>query len=113
MGLVLGKEREEDFRWAEIVIRVAGVRRDSPYLRLASENGASIEQEIAFFFKACMGRIIGVTGTRGKTTTSTLIYDILRSTGIPTTICGNDSGINNLSLLQTIKTQTLVVLTLS
>src|SRR6266849_6170875 len=110
---VLGKHREEDFRWAEIVIRVPGVRRDSPYLRLASENGASIEQEIAFFFKACMGRIIGVTGTRGKTTTTTLIYEILRANGTPTTIGGNVSGIETLSLLPTITPQTLVVLELS
>src|SRR5260370_4606319 len=110
---VLGKHREEDFRWAEIVIRVPGVRRDSPYLRLASENGASIEQEIAFFFKACMGRIIGVTGTRGKTTTTTLIYKILRTNGTPTTIGGNVSGIETLSLLPTITPQTLVVLELS
>ena len=110
---VLGKHRDEDFCWAEIVIRVPGVRRDSPYLRLASENGASIEQEIAFFFKACMGRIIGVTGTRGKTTTTTLIYEILRANGIPTTIGGNVSGIETLSLLPTITPQTLVILELS
>ncbi len=110
---VLGEHRDEDFRWAEIVIRVPGVRRGSPYLRLASENGASIEQEIAFFFKACPGRIIGVTGTRGKTTTTTLIYEILRTNGTPTTIGGNVSGIETLSLLPTITPQTLVVLELS
>lgn len=110
---VLGEHRDEDFRWAEIVIRVPGVRRDSPYLRLASENGATIEQEIAFFFQACPGRIIGVTGTRGKTTTTTLIYEILRANGTPTTIGGNVSGIETLSLLPTITPQTLVVLELS
>src|SRR5216110_1240190 len=46
---ILGEHREEDFRWAEIVIRVPGVKRSSPYLRIARENGAQIEQEIAFF----------------------------------------------------------------
>jgi UDP-N-acetylmuramoylalanine--D-glutamate ligase len=110
---VLGEHRDEDFRWAEIVIRVPGVRRDSPYLRLANENGASIEQEIVFFFQACPGRIIGVTGTRGKTTTTTLIYEILRANGTPTAIGGNVSGIETLSLLPTITPQTLVVLELS
>src|SRR6266700_6484295 len=79
---VLGEHREEDFLWAELVIRVPGVRRDSPYLRMARENGASIEQEIALFFQACPGKIIGVTGTRGKTTTTTLIYEILRANGM-------------------------------
>jgi UDP-N-acetylmuramoylalanine--D-glutamate ligase len=110
---VLGEHREEDFLWAEIVIRVPGVRRDSPYLRIASENGARIEQEIAIFFQACPGRIIGVTGTRGKTTTTTLIYEILRANGMPTVIGGNVSGVETLSLLPTITPETLVVLELS
>src|SRR5690349_7038469 len=76
---VLGEHREEDFRWAEIVIRNPGVPQDSPYLRIARQHGARIEMEIALFFQACPGRIIGITGTRGKTTTTSLIYEILRA----------------------------------
>lgn len=110
---VLGEHRDADFLWAEIVIHVPGVRRDSPYLRLAREHGARIEQEIALFFQACPGRIIGITGTRGKTTTTTLIYEILRASGMPTTIGGNVSGVETLSLLPVITSQTLVVLELS
>ena len=110
---VLGEHRDEDFLWAEIVIRVPGVRRDSPYLRMARENGARIEQEIALFFQACPGRIIGITGTRGKTTTTTLIYEILRANGMPTAMGGNVSGVETLSLLPTITPETLVVLELS
>ena len=110
---VLGEHRDEDFLWAEIVIHVPGVRRNSPYLRLARENGARIEQEIALFFQACPGRIIGITGTRGKTTTTTLIYEILRAHGTPTTMGGNVSGVETLSLLPMITAQTLVVLELS
>jgi UDP-N-acetylmuramoylalanine--D-glutamate ligase len=110
---VLGEHRDEDFLWAEIVIHVPGVRRDAPYLRLARENGARIEQEIALFFQACPGRIIGVTGTRGKTTTTTLIYEILRVSGRPAVIGGNVSGVETLSLLPKITPQTLVVLELS
>jgi UDP-N-acetylmuramoylalanine--D-glutamate ligase len=110
---VLGEHREEDFRWAEIVIRVPGVKRSSPYLRIARENGAQIEQEIAFFFQACTGRIIGITGTRGKTTTSMLIYEILRASGARTVIGGNVAGVETLSLLPTITPETVVVLELS
>jgi len=110
---VLGEHREEDFRWAEIVIRVPGVKRSSPYLRIARENGAQIEQEIAFFFQACTGRIIGITGTRGKTTTSMLIYEILRASGARTVIGGNVAGVETLSLLPTITPETQVVLELS
>jgi UDP-N-acetylmuramoylalanine--D-glutamate ligase len=110
---VLGEHRDEDFLWAEIVIRVPGVHRDSSYLQLARENGASIEQEIALFFQACPGRIIGITGTRGKTTTTTLLYELLQANGMPTTIGGNVSGVETLSLLPTITPETLVVLELS
>ena len=110
---VLGEHREEDFRWAEVVIRVPGVKRSSPYLSIAREHGAQIEQEIAFFFQACSGRIIGITGTRGKTTTSMLIYEILRASGARTVIGGNVAGVETLSLLPTITPETLVVLELS
>lgn len=110
---ILGQHREEDFRWAEIVLRVPGVKRTSPYLRIAREHGAQIEQEIALFFSACPGRIIGVTGTRGKTTTSTLLYEIVKATGQPTVLGGNVSGVETLSLLPTITPQTQVVLELS
>src|SRR5437763_6941347 len=110
---VLGEHRTEDFLWAEIVIHVPGVRRDSPYLRVARENGARIEQEIALFFEACPGKIIGVTGTRGKTTTTTLIHQILRANGMNTVIGGNVSGVETLSLLPMISRETIVVLELS
>src|SRR6266852_2517319 len=110
---VLGEHRHEDFLWAEMVIRNPGIPLTSPYLRLASEHGASIEMEIALFFLACPGRIIGITGTRGKTTTSTLIYTILRESGVPTVLGGNVAGVETLSLLPQITPQTLVVLELS
>src|SRR5581483_3707564 len=110
---VLGQHREEDFIWADIVIRNPGVPRSSPYLLLAQEHGARIEMEIALFFLACPGKIIGITGTRGKTTTSTLIYEILRAQGVPVVLGGNVAGVETLSLLPHITTETLVVLELS
>jgi UDP-N-acetylmuramoylalanine--D-glutamate ligase len=110
---VLGEHREQDFLWAEIVIRNPGVPRSSPYLRLAQEHGARIEMEIALFFLACPGRIIGITGTRGKTTTTTLIYEILRDNGARTVLGGNVAGVETLSLLPQITAETLVVLELS
>ncbi len=110
---VLGRHREEDFLWAEIVIRNPGVARSSPYLRLAREHGAQIEMEIALFFLACPGRIIGITGTRGKTTTTTLLYEILRNSGAATVLGGNVAGVETLSLLPYITPTTQVVLELS
>jgi UDP-N-acetylmuramoylalanine--D-glutamate ligase len=110
---ILGQHRNEDFAWAEIVLRVPGVKRTSPYLRIAREHGAQIEQEIALFFNACPGRIIGVTGTRGKTTTSTLLSELVKATGQPVVLGGNVSGVETLSLLPSITPETQVVLELS
>ncbi|MBE3561926.1 MAG: UDP-N-acetylmuramoyl-L-alanine--D-glutamate ligase, partial [Ktedonobacteraceae bacterium] len=92
--------------------------RSSPFLRLAETHGARIEMEIALFFLACPGRIIGITGTRGKTTTSTLLYEILRAQhaagqGAPAVLGGNVAGVETLSLLPRIDARTLVVLELS
>jgi UDP-N-acetylmuramoylalanine--D-glutamate ligase len=110
---VLGQHRVEDFIWAEVVLHVPGVRRTSPYLQVAREHGAQIEQEIALFFSACPGHIIGVTGTRGKTTTSTLLYEILRASGQRVVLGGNVAGVETLSLLPAITPETQVVLELS
>jgi len=109
----LGKHREEDFLWADIVIRNPGVPRSSPYLRLAEEHGARIEMEIGLFFLACPGRIIGITGTRGKTTTTMLLYEILKAANRPVVLGGNVAGVETLSLLPSITPETLVVLELS
>lgn len=110
---VLGQHRNEDFLWAEVVIPVPGVKRDSLYLRMAREHGAYVVQEIALFFEACPGRIIGITGTRGKTTTTTLIYEMIRAAGRPAVLGGNVSGVETLSLLPAITSATQVVLELS
>lgn len=110
---VLGEHRNEDFLWAEMVIRNPGIPLSSPYLQLAQKHGATIEMEVALFFLACPGRIIGITGTRGKTTTSTLIYNILSESGAHTVLGGNVAGVETLSLLPQITPETLVVLELS
>ena len=110
---VLGQHRDEDFLWAKIVIPVPGVKRNSPYLRMAREHGAYVVQEIALFFEACPGRITGITGTRGKTTTTTLIYEMIRASGQPVVLGGNVSGVETLSLLPAITSATQVVLELS
>lgn len=110
---VLGQHRDEDFVWADIVIRNPGVRRTSRYLQLAQAHGARIEMEIALFFLACPGPIIGITGTRGKTTTTQLLYNVLSAHGLPTILGGNVAGVETLSLLPQITPQTNVVLELS
>ena len=80
--LVLGRHREIDFRNADIIVQNPDVPKESKYLKIAKKAGILIENEASLFFKNCAAKIVGVTGTRGKSTTSTLIYEILNKSEI-------------------------------
>src|SRR5260370_5555165 len=86
---VLGRHAEADSGWADVVIRTPDVRRASPYLRIAEEHGARVEMEMTLFLVACRARTIGVTGTKGKTTTATLIHTILQERWPHAVVAGN------------------------
>jgi UDP-N-acetylmuramoylalanine--D-glutamate ligase len=109
---VLGRHDEADFRRADVVVRNPNVPRNSPYLAIAREAGARVEMEIAWFFRACPGPIAGITGTRGKSTTTTLLHAILRQAGLDPLLGGNLGGIETLSLLPQITPQRWTVLEL-
>jgi len=109
---VLGHHREEDFRQAELVIRNPGVPRESRFLAIAREHGARIEMEMTLFFRLCPGPILGVTGTRGKTTTTMLAGAIMRQQYPETVVAGN-MRVSALEQLPRITSTTPVVLELS
>ncbi len=85
----LGRHNEAEFAWADLVVRNPGVPRESPWLDLARRLGARIEMEMTLFFQACSAPIIGVTGTKGKTTTTTMIAAMLREQWPDVRIAGN------------------------
>ncbi|HEX6122040.1 MAG TPA: UDP-N-acetylmuramoyl-L-alanine--D-glutamate ligase, partial [Ktedonobacterales bacterium] len=109
---VLGRHEMADFERAAVVVRNPGVRRNSPYLAAARAAGARVEMEIAWFFRACQGRIAGITGTRGKSTTTMLLHHILSGAGLEPLLGGNLGGIETLSLLPQIAPGRWVVLEL-
>ena len=78
---VLGRHRLEDFTEADMVIKNPSVRWDNNYILAALEKNVPVEMDSSLFFKLCENPIIGVTGTRGKTTTASLIYEILKIAG--------------------------------
>ncbi|HST89141.1 MAG TPA: Mur ligase family protein, partial [Ktedonobacterales bacterium] len=96
---VLGQHDPADFARADVVVRNPNVPRHSPYLAAARAAGARVEMEIAWFFRACRAPIAGVTGTRGKSTTTTLLHAILREAGMHPLLGGNLGGIETLALL--------------
>lgn len=109
---VLGEHRDADFRSAEIVVRNPGVPRESRFLQIAREAGAAVEMEMTLFFRLCPGPILGITGTRGKTTTTLLTGALLRSQYPDTVVAGN-LRVSALEQLPHITTSTPVVLELS
>ena len=96
---VLGRHDEADFRRADVVVRNPNVRRDSPFLAVARAAGARVEMEIAWFFRACRGPIAGITGTRGKTTSTRLLHHILNTASMRPLLCCNLGDVETLALL--------------
>ncbi len=86
---VLGRHRMSDFKTAEIVVRNPGVRANSPYLLAARYAGAIITSDTSIFLSLAPAKTIGVTGTRGKSTTSALIYEMLKQKERHTELGGN------------------------
>jgi len=77
---VLGEHRLEDFKDRDMIIKAAGVPLDSIYIAEAKKHNIPVEMDVSLFAKCAPDvMIIGVTGTRGKSMTTTLIYEILKA----------------------------------
>jgi UDP-N-acetylmuramoylalanine--D-glutamate ligase len=111
---VLGGHDEHDFTrdGADLVIRNPGVPRQASLLERARQDGVPVEMEMSLFLQLAPGPVIGVTGTKGKTTTSMLLGLMLRHWKPETRIAGN-MGLPALTLLDEIDAKTPVVLELS
>lgn len=73
----------------DIIFKTPGLRYDVPALVKARERGAVVTSEMEIFFDICPAKIIAVTGSDGKTTTTTLIHKFLEESGIKTRLGGN------------------------
>jgi len=109
--LVLGEQYLDDLE-GEIIFRTPGLRFDHPALLKAQKRGAIITSEMEVFFELCPAKIIAVTGSDGKTTTTTLIYNMLTEAGYKTHLGGN-IGMPLLSKVSEIAKEDMVVLELS
>ena len=73
----------------DVVFRTPGLHPDTPQIRSLREHGAVVTSEMEAFFQVCPCRIIAVTGSDGKTTTSTLISEFLKKQGHRVWLGGN------------------------
>jgi UDP-N-acetylmuramoylalanine--D-glutamate ligase len=109
---VLGQHRPEDFTNADMIIKTPGVSWDNKYLKLAAEKNIPVEMDSGLFFRFCKNPIIGVTGTKGKTTTATIIYEILKSAG-KNPVKAGIGQVAVLDKLELLKKESVVVFELS
>ena len=97
---------------ADIIFRTPGIRPDLPELTAAIGRGAVLTSEMEVFFDVCPSRIIAVTGSDGKTTTTTIIAKLLTEEGYRVHLGGN-IGTPLLTRSDTMKEEDIVVLELS
>lgn len=96
---VLGEHRLEDFRGRDLILKAAGVPLDSPYIAEAQSEGTPIKMSASWFAELSGVPVAGVTGTRGKSTTTHMLHSILEAAGKQVLLGGNVRGVSTLALL--------------
>lgn len=86
---VLGEHHEDDFTNVDLVMQNPGVARESEFVQLAKKEGIHVESDISLFFRYCPFPIYSITGTRGKSTTTALLGEMLKRKHPRTVIAGN------------------------
>lgn len=114
ISYVLGKHRKEDIIGADIIIKNPGVPDNSPWLKLARRHIIPVLSDVEIFFKYCPAKIIGITGTKGKSTAAWLLAKFLRKGGKQRKVflAGNIRK-SVLEILPFVRARDLVVLELS
>ncbi len=112
---VLGKHDADNFTNVDLVVQNPGVARESEFVTLAKEQGVPIESDISLFFRYCPFPIFSITGTRGKSTTTALLGEMLKHKHPKTVVAGNitRSPLEDLDWLLEEKEPVPVVLELS
>jgi len=87
--LELGGHREDTFLEQDLIVPSPGVPADAPLLQAARAKGVTTWSEVELADRFLEGQLIGITGSNGKTTTTSLIEHILRNAGLPTILAGN------------------------
>jgi UDP-N-acetylmuramoylalanine--D-glutamate ligase len=109
----LGRHRGKDFSGADLIIKNPAVPNNSPYLLIAKKHKVPIGTDMGIFVRLCPSQnIVAVAGTKGKSTTASLIHHLLKSAGKDVVLAGN-IGVSVFDALPFIKPETIVVLEIS
>ncbi len=96
---VFGEHRMEDFKDRDFILKAAGVPLDSPYITEARTHNIPIKMSASWFAELSETPIVGVTGTRGKSTVTHMLHTILKEAGQHVLLGGNVRGVSTLALL--------------
>ncbi len=108
----LGENYLDNLVGYDIIFRSPSMRPDLPQIEKELDRGAVLTSEIEMLIDLCPGKIIGVTGSDGKTTTTTLIYNMLKEEGYSCYLGGN-IGIPLFAKIDEMRPEDIVVLELS
>jgi UDP-N-acetylmuramoylalanine--D-glutamate ligase len=89
LELVLGRHRAQDFEHADLVVANPAVPPDAPWLQRARAAGARVTSEVELFLRTTRARVVLVTGTQGKSSTTSLLAQLLTASGIRACAGGN------------------------
>lgn len=109
---VFNAHRPEDFTKVDMVVKSPAAPWTNKYVKMAIDNKVPVEMDSSLFFQLAKNKIIGVTGTKGKTTTATLIYEMLKGGGKEAVKVGVGQ-VSVLDKLKELKQDTIVVFELS
>lgn len=112
LGVTFYFEAMGPFIGFDAIVRSPGISPHIPELSAAVEQGITFTSATKIFFDLCPCRIVGVTGTKGKGTTASLLHQMLLAAGKDAYLCGN-IGAPALDFLEKIKPDSIVVYELS
>lgn len=112
ISIETGRHGERTFRDQDLIVVSPGVPVDQPQLQHARSLGIPVIGEVELAFRFLQGRVIAITGSNGKTTTTALTGEILKNSGTKTLVGGN-IGTPVISLVSQSTPDMLVVLEIS
>ena len=107
-----GGHGDRTFRGQDLIVVSPGVPVDAPSLVQAKSQGVSVIGEIELAARFLPGPIVAITGSNGKTTTTTLAGEIMTAAGFPALVGGN-IGTPAISLAERAQPETVIVLEVS
>src|SRR3989344_5884365 len=109
---ILGEHRLEDFRNRDFILKGPNVPINSPHIAEARKNGIPIKMSASWFAEIAQIPFVGITGTRGKSTTTEILHKIMKEANMKVLLGGNVQGVSTLALLSEVSSDSIILMEL-